>query len=78
MVGGAAQLYVVPPLGVCTTGVNDHILGLDLRIERRGPGIAYRYARALRIRAIWFMRNNRSTSIPFDQYDEYAGSAKLV
>jgi hypothetical protein len=47
-------------------------------MERRGPGIAYRCARALRIRAICFMGNVRSTSIPFVQYDEYAGSAKLA
>jgi hypothetical protein len=47
-------------------------------MERRGPEIAYRYARAFRIRATCFLGSGNSASIPFVQYDEYAGSAKLV
>ena len=47
-------------------------------MERRGPGIAYRYARAFSISAICFMGNGYSTSIHFVPYDEYTGSAKLA
>jgi hypothetical protein len=49
-----------------------------MRMERRGHYFASRYARAFRIRATCLLGNRYSTSIPFVQYEEYTGSAKLV